>query len=66
MAVSLGYSPDKPLPKQLSIAAALRPTGPGRVCAAKGKADPCLLTFAREEDTWRLVGFDGAISQLKL
>lgn len=66
VAVSLGYSPDKPLPKQLSIAAALRPTAPGRVCAAKSRADPCLLTFAREEDTWRLVGFDGAISQLKL
>jgi hypothetical protein len=66
VAVSLGYSPYKPLPKRLSIAAALRPTGPGRVCASKSKTDPCLLTFAREDDVWRLVGFDGAISQLKL
>lgn len=66
VAVSLGYSPDKPLPKTLSIAAALRPAGDDLVCASKGKDAPCLLTFRREGDVWRLVSFDAAMDELKL
>jgi len=63
-AVALGYSPDKPIPRSLVIASALRPIGDGRVCAAKSKTDPCLLTFAYDGATWRLTSFDGDMSQL--
>ena len=52
-----GYAPDKPLPGTVSLAAALVPVADGRVCA-KDARGACLLTFAREDGTWRLVEFD--------
>lgn len=58
-----GYTPDKPLPGRVAIAGSLRPIGNGRVCAAK-KDGPCLLTFTREGDTWRLSGFDPEAANL--
>ena len=64
IAVSLGYSPDRPIPGQLTIAQALRPVADGQVCAAKGRDKPCLLTFTLEEGTWRLTGV--AMDQLRL
>ena len=66
VAANLGYTPDQPLPKTLDIAGGLRYVENGRVCAAKSKRGPCLLTFAREEDTWRLVSIDAPIKDLKL
>ena len=61
-----GYRPQTPIPGQLEIAGALRPLPDGRVCAAKRHNGPCLITFADEAGTWRLVSFDGDISQLRL
>jgi hypothetical protein len=61
-----GYRPETPIPNQLEIAAALRTLPDGRVCAAKRNKGPCLITFADEAGTWRLVSFDGDISQLRL
>jgi hypothetical protein len=61
-----GYTPNKPIPGQLAIAASLRQTANGRVCAAKSKTGPCLLSFASEEGVWKLVSFDGDPAQLKL
>lgn len=61
-----GYTPDKPIPGQLAIAASLRAIDGGRVCAARGKSGPCLLTFADEDGTWKLLRFDGDPSQLRL
>jgi hypothetical protein len=61
-----GYRPDTPIPNQLVIAGALRPLPDGKVCAAKRHDGPCLITFANEDGTWRLVSFDGDIKQLKL
>jgi hypothetical protein len=61
-----GYTPDKPIPGQLAIAASLRSIDAGRVCAARSKTGPCLLTFAREDGVWKLVRFDGDPSQLRL
>ncbi len=58
-----GYTPDKPLPGRIAIAAALRPAGNGKVCAAK-KDGPCLLTFTREGSVWRLSGFDASAATL--
>lgn len=59
-----GYTPDRPIPGRVAIAAALRPTGDGRVCAAR-KDGPCLLTFSREGDRWRLSGFDASAANLR-
>ena len=61
-----GYRPEMPIPNQLEIAGALRALPDGRVCAAKSHKRPCLITFANEAGTWRLVSFDGDISLLRL
>jgi hypothetical protein len=61
-----GYKPDTPIPGQFEIAAALRPLPDGRVCAAKAHKGPCVITFANEAGTWKLVSFDGDIGQLRL
>ncbi len=58
-----GYTPDRPIPGRVAIAAALRPAGDGRVCAAKPDG-PCMLTFTREGSTWRLTGFDPQAANL--
>ncbi|HUZ14116.1 MAG TPA: hypothetical protein VMU93_14865 [Caulobacteraceae bacterium] len=61
-----GYRPGQPIPGRLAIAGALRPVGEGRVCAAKGRRGPCLMTFADEAGVWRLVSFDGDVRMLRL
>jgi hypothetical protein len=61
-----GYKPGTPIPGQFEIAAALRPLPDGRVCAARRHNGPCLVTFAKEAGTWRLVSFDGDIKELQL
>lgn len=61
-----GYQPDRPIPSQFAIAAALRALPDGRVCAARKKGGPCVISFAEEGGAWRLVSFDGDLSQLKL
>jgi hypothetical protein len=53
-----GYTPDRPIPDRITIAAGLRYVGSDQVCAAKDKNGPCLLTFTLENGTWRLSGFD--------
>jgi hypothetical protein len=61
-----GYTPDKPIPDRISIAAGLRYIGSDQVCAAKSKDGPCLLTFTLEGGTWRLSGFDPETAKLRL
>jgi ABC-type amino acid transport substrate-binding protein len=61
-----GYKPGEPVPNQLVIAGALRSLPDGRVCAAKGRNGPCMISFANEGGTWKLVSFDGDIKQLRL
>jgi ABC-type amino acid transport substrate-binding protein len=61
-----GYTPDKPIPDRISIAAGLRYIGSDQVCAAKNKHDPCLLTFTLEGGTWRLSGFDPEMAKRHL
>lgn len=55
-----GYRPDTPIPGSLSLAVALTALPDGRVCAKGHRGGPCLLTFADEDGTWRLVGFDAS------
>ena len=61
-----GYRPETPIPGALALAGALRALPDGRVCAARDKRGPCLLTFADEGGVWRLVGFDGDAAMLRL
>ncbi len=61
-----GYTPDKPIPDRITIAAGLRYIGSDQVCAAKDKNGPCLLTFTLENGTWRLSGFDPETAKLRL
>ena len=61
-----GYQPQTPIPGSLALAAILRPVDGGRVCAARGRKGPCLLTFANESGTWRLVEFNGDAAMLRL
>jgi hypothetical protein len=58
VAARYGYRPDKPIPGSLSIAAALTSLPDGTVCAKARRDGPCLLTFADEGGTWKLVAFD--------
>jgi hypothetical protein len=53
-----GYRPDTPVPGAFALATALSPLPDGRVCARDRRGGPCLLTFADEDGTWRLVAFD--------
>ena len=61
-----GYRPDTPIPNSLALATTLRALPDGRVCAKGGKSGGCLLIFADEEGTWRLVEFDGDAAMLRL
>ena len=61
-----GYRPEMKIPGQLAIAGALRALPDGRVCAAKSRQGPCLITFANEAGVWKLVSFDGDVSMLQL
>jgi Protein of unknown function (DUF2939) len=61
-----GYRPETPIPSTLALAGGLRALPDGRVCAARDKRGPCLLTFADEGGVWRLVGFDGDAAMLRL
>jgi hypothetical protein len=61
-----GYEPTTPIPSSLVIAQSLRYTGDASVCATRSRTGPCLLTFTREGEHWRLTGFNGELSELRL
>jgi hypothetical protein len=61
-----GYTPSTPIPNSIEIAGALKPLPDGRVCAVSKKDGPCLLTFTKEAGVWKLTGFEGDASMLRL
>lgn len=61
-----GYRPETPIPNTLQLAQVLKALPDGRVCAARTRKGPCLLTFAQEDGVWRLVSFDGDAGMLRL
>lgn len=61
-----GYTPQTKIPGPVGIAAALKPLPDGRICATRKKDGPCLLTFTKEDGVWKLTGFEGDASMLKL
>jgi len=62
-----GYRRDMPIPGPIGISTRLRPLDDGRVCAVDKKDGPCILVFTQGPDTrWRLSGFAGDVSMLRL
>jgi hypothetical protein len=66
VAEAKGYRPSKPLPGRVAITSSLRYFEGDRVCVTGKKDGPCLLVFANEGGTWRLVAFEGPLDTLKL
>ncbi len=66
VAEQYGYTPATKIPGPIAIASALKTLPDGRVCATKKKDGPCLLTFTKENGTWKLTSFDGDFSTLRL
>lgn len=61
-----GYTDQTKIPGPIAIAGALKPLPDGRVCAVRRKDGPCFLIFTKEAGVWKLTGFDGDLSDLKL
>ena len=62
-----GYTPQTKIPNVLVISQALRKLPDGRVCAITKKDGPCLLDFTKAEDgRWKLSGFEGDLSMLRI
>ena len=62
-----GYTPQTRIPGQIGISTALRQLPDGRVCAMKNKDGRCMLTFTKAVDgRWKLSGFDGELSMLRM
>ena len=62
-----GYTPQTRIPGQIGISTALRQLPDGRVCAMTNKDGPCMLTFTKAVDgRWKLSGFDGELSMLRM
>ncbi|HVI31692.1 DUF2939 domain-containing protein [Phenylobacterium sp.] len=61
-----GYTPRTKIPGPVAISSALKPLPDGRVCATREKDGPCLLTFTKVEGTWKLTGFEGGLSELRI
>ena len=66
VAEAKGYAPSKPLPSRAALTGSLRALDDGRVCVATRRDGPCLLDFEKEDGVWKLVAFEGDVSQLKL
>lgn len=66
VAESYGYKPGQPIPNRIAIAGSLKALDDGKVCATKTKDGPCILIFTREEGVWKLSGFEGDISTLRI
>ena len=61
-----GYTAQTRIPSQVELAAALKPLPDGRVCAVSKKDGPCLLIFSKEQGVWKLSGFEGDMSMLRI
>lgn len=62
-----GYRRDMKIPGPVAISTLLKPLSDGRVCAMTRKDGPCLLVFTEAPDgRWKLSGFEGDISMLRL
>ena len=61
-----GYRAGMKIPPPIGIASVLKPLPDGRVCATRKKDGPCVLMFGKMDGTWKLTGFEGETSELRL
>ncbi|WP_337186198.1 hypothetical protein [Phenylobacterium sp.] len=62
-----GYRRDAKIPGPMAVSTLLKRVPDGRVCAMSKKGGPCLLYFTESpEGRWRLSGFEGDLSMLRL
>ncbi|MCR5878027.1 DUF2939 domain-containing protein [Phenylobacterium sp. J367] len=61
-----GYTPQTKIPGPILISQSLKTLPDGRVCATREKQGACLLTFTKVDGTWKLTGFEGGLSELKI
>lgn len=66
VAEQYGYTEQTKIPGPVAIAGALKELPDGRVCATKKKDGPCLLVFTKQQGAWKLTGFEGDLSMLRL
>jgi hypothetical protein len=66
VAESKGYAPSQPVPGRAAIASAPRPLKDNRAGVVEKRDRPCLRVFRNEAGTWRLIGYEGPLTQLKL
>ena len=66
VAEQYGYKADTKIPNPLVISQALKTLPDGRVCATKKKDGPCILVFTKEQGVWKLSGFEGDFSMLRI
>src|SRR4051812_30685034 len=66
VAEQYGYRPDTKIPNPIVIAQVLKTLPDGRVCAMKKKDGPCVLDFTKEQGVWKLSGFEGDFSMLRI
>lgn len=66
VAEQYGYTPATKIPGPVAIAGALKEMPDGRVCATRKKDGPCVLIFTKQEGVWKLTGFEGDPSMLRL
>jgi len=66
VAAQYGYGADTKIPNPVAISSALKQLPDGRVCATRKKDGPCLLTFTKIDGTWKLTGFEGEVSELRI
>jgi hypothetical protein len=66
VAAQYGYTADTKIPGAVAISSALKTLPDGRVCATRKKDGPCVLVFTKEAGVWKLTGFEGDMSLLKL
>jgi hypothetical protein len=66
VAEQYGYTEQTKIPGPVAIAGALKTLPDGRVCAVRKKDGPCTLVFTKVDGTWKLSGFEGDLSMLRL
>jgi Protein of unknown function (DUF2939) len=66
VAEQYGYRSDTQIPGAVAISQVLKTLPDGRVCATKKKDGLCLLMFTKEQGVWKLSGFEGDSSMLRL
>ena len=66
VAEQYGYGSDTRIPPPVALATVLKDLPDGRVCTTRKKTGACQLMFTKEDGVWKLTGFEGETSDLRL